>query len=84
MTQNISCQGKNREFGNFAKTQGILFARVVNSLIQKVKDISIFAVKISMFSKSQVSFVYVTVKKSHKLAQGKFAIGQKTGKTQGI
>ena len=26
------CQGKNREFGNFAKTQGILFAQVVNSL----------------------------------------------------
>ena len=30
------CQGKHREFENFAKTQGILFAQVVNSLIQKV------------------------------------------------
>ena len=26
-----------REFGNFAKTQGILFAHVVNSIILKVK-----------------------------------------------
>ena len=24
------CQGKHREFGNFAKTQGILFAQVVS------------------------------------------------------
>ena len=30
---------------NTGKTQGIGFAQVVNSLIQKVKDISIFAVK---------------------------------------
>ena len=37
------CQGKHRGFGNFAKTQGIWFAQVVNSLILKVKDISIFA-----------------------------------------
>ena len=43
------CQGKHREFGNFAKTQGILFAQVVNSLILKVKDTAIFAVKISIF-----------------------------------
>ena len=43
------CQGKHREFGNFAKTQGILFSRVINSLILKIKDISIFAVKISQF-----------------------------------
>ena len=35
------CQRKHREFGNFAKTQGIWFAQVVNSLILKVKDISI-------------------------------------------
>ena len=40
------CQGKHREFGNFAKTQGIWFALVVNSLILKVKDILIFAAKI--------------------------------------
>ena len=43
------CQGKHREFGNFAKTTGIWFALVVNSLILKVKDILIFAVNISTF-----------------------------------
>ena len=43
------CQGKHREFGNFAKTQGILFAQVVNSLILKVKDILVFAANISRF-----------------------------------
>ena len=37
------------EFGNFAKTEGIWFAQVVYSLILKVKDISIFAAKISIF-----------------------------------
>ena len=31
---------ENREFGNFAKTQGIWFAQVINSLILKVKYIS--------------------------------------------
>ena len=49
MVKNISCQGKHREFGNFAKTQGIWFAQVVNSLILKVKDIGIFAAKFSSF-----------------------------------
>ena len=49
MAKIIPCQGKHREFGNFAKTQGILFAQVVNSLILKVKDIAIFAAKISIF-----------------------------------
>ena len=34
---------------NTGKTPGIRFAQVVNSLILKVKDISIFAVKISIF-----------------------------------
>ena len=34
------CQGKHREFENFAKTRGIWFAQVVNSLFPKVKDIS--------------------------------------------
>ena len=46
------CQGKDREFGNVAKTQGkqgIWFAQVVNSLILKLKDISVFSVKISHF-----------------------------------
>ena len=49
MVKNIPCQGKHREFGNFAKTQGIWFAQVVNSLILKVKDIAIFAAKFSSF-----------------------------------
>ena len=41
------CQGKHREFGNFAKTQGIWFAQIVDSLILKLKDILIFAAKIT-------------------------------------
>ena len=49
MAKEILCQGKHREFGNFAKTQGIRFAQVVNSLILKVKYISIFATIISKF-----------------------------------
>ena len=47
----IPCQEKHREFRNFAKTQGIWFAQVVNYLILRVKDIPIFAVKISIFFK---------------------------------
>ena len=66
MEKKIPCQGKHREFGNFAKTQGIWFAQVINSLILKVKDLSIFAVKISKKKIKagyvcQVSFVYVIV-----------------------
>ena len=50
------CQGKHREFGNFAKSQGIMFAQVVhvNSLILKVKDIGVFATKIFIFSRSRI------------------------------
>ena len=44
------CQRKHRELGNLVKTKGILFAQIVNSLIQKVNGIAIFAVKISYFS----------------------------------
>ena len=40
---------ENSEFGNFAKTQGILFAQVVNFLILKVKDVAVFAAKIFIF-----------------------------------
>ena len=44
---------KHRKFGNFAKIQGkhnkMWFAQVVNSLILKVKDNSLFAAKISKF-----------------------------------
>ena len=55
-----------REFGNLAKTQGILFAQVVNSLILKVKNIVLFATRfLSFFLEagyvSQISFVYVIV-----------------------
>ena len=37
MASKIPCQGKHREFGNFAKTQGIWFAQVVKSLILNYK-----------------------------------------------
>ena len=43
LVKEIPCQGKHREIGNFAKTQGIWFARIVNYLI--LKDILIFAAK---------------------------------------
>ena len=43
------CQGKQMEFGNLAKTQGIWFSQDVNSLILKIKDILTFAEKISFF-----------------------------------
>ena len=46
-------QGKHREFGNFAKTQGILLAQVVNSLILKIQDITMFVANfLNLFSKS--------------------------------
>ena len=67
---------------NFAKTQGILFAQVVNSLMLKVKDIAIFASKISIFfpearKDCQVSFVYVcNSHKLYKLEEGIFVVGQ--------
>ena len=70
MVTKIPCQGKHREFGYFAKTQGIWFAQVVNSLILKVKDISIFAAKISKkklkLDKSAKSVLCITVCNSHK------------------
>ena len=68
MAKKNPCHGKHGEFGNFAKTQGILFAQAVNSLILKVKAIAIhvFAAKISIFfleagEVCQVNFVYVIV-----------------------
>ena len=61
----IPSQGKHREFENFAKIQGILFVQVVDSLILKVRDIVIFAVKITIFSFSWIdlpsNFVYAVV-----------------------
>ena len=86
MTTEIPSQGKHREFGNFAKTEGIWFAQVLNSLILMVKDILIFAAKISKFClklvKSAKSVFVCDSHKSRKLAQGKFAVRQ--GKKQGI
>ena len=66
ITKKIPYQEKHRECGNFAKTQGILFAQVVNSLILKVKNIVILVAINSMFFLEaryicQVSFVYVLV-----------------------
>ena len=37
---------------NTGKTQGILFAQIVSSLILNIQDIAIFAVKFSDFSQS--------------------------------
>ena len=47
MAPKLSCHGKHREFENFAKTQGVWLAQVVNSLILKVKDISKLVANIS-------------------------------------
>ena len=64
LTKENPCQGKHRECGKFAETQGIWFAQVKNSLILKVKDISMFAAKIpkSFFEAGyvcRVIFIYV-------------------------
>ena len=80
MVKKIPGQGKHREFGNFAKTQGICFAQIVNSLILKVKDIFIFAAKIPPFflklDMSTNQFCVCNTHKSRKLAQRKFAVRQ--------
>ena len=56
--QNKSLSGKTQGIWKFCqntgKAQGIWFAQVVNSLILTVKDISIFAMKISIFFKSLI------------------------------
>ena len=63
---------ENREFENFAKTQGIWSAQVENSLILNVKDILIFVTKISKKNGSLISlpsqFCVCYSHKSHKLA----------------
>ena len=71
-----TAQGKHREFGNFAKTQGIWFAQVVNSLILKPgKEFCNIAVKISTFFRSWIGLPsQFCVFNSHKLY--KFAVGQ--------
>ena len=59
---------------------GNLFAQVVNSLIPKVKDIAIFAAKISIFfQKLNRSASQCCVCNSHtlcELAKGKIVVGQ--------
>ena len=80
MAQKIPYQGKYREFGNVVKTQGILFAQVVNVLILKVKDIAIVAQKNPFFSRSLIGlpsqFCVCNTHKLCKLAQGRFAVRQ--------
>ena len=52
-TQGTHCRGKTGKMEGkkslSGKTQGIWFAQLVNSLILKVKDILVFASKISKF-----------------------------------
>ena len=80
-----SLSGKTQEiwkFGqNTGKTQEILFAQVVNSLILKVKDIAIFAMKVSILSRSLIGlpsqFCVCNSHKLCKLAQGEIALGQR-------
>ena len=78
MAKKIPCQGIPREFGNFAKTQGMFSAQVVNSLILKVNEIVIFTEK--MFVRSWIclpsQFCVCNSQTPCKLAQGKFAVGQ--------
>ena len=79
--QKKSLSGKTQGIWKFCqntgKTQGILFAQVENPLILQVKDIVIFASKISIFSRSWIGLPSVcNSHKSCKLAQGKFAVGQ--------
>ena len=54
MAKTNPCRGK-QGIGNFAKTQGIWFGQVLNSLILRVKYISIFAAKIS--TKKMLSWI---------------------------
>ena len=63
---------------NTGKTQGIWFAQVVNSLMLKVKDISVFAAKISLFFRRiwKRQFCVCNSHKPRKLAQGKFTVKQ--------
>ena len=48
------CQGKHKELENFAKTQGILLAQVLYSLILKLKNIAILAAIILMVFRSWI------------------------------
>ena len=78
ITKIIPCQGKHREYVNFAKTQGILFTPSCKSLILKVKNIAILAAIALMFFLSwkhlASQFYACNSHKPCKLAQGKFDI----------
>ena len=82
MNKKKSLSGKTQGIWKFCqntgKTQGILFAQVVNALLLKVKDIVIFAA--IFFSRSWIGlpsqFYVCNSHKLCKLAQGKFAGGQ--------
>ena len=79
--QKKSLSGKTHGICKFCQTQGFFFAQVVNSLILKAKDIFVFAAKnfqiLSKLDKSAKSILCVcNSHKSHKLAQGKFAVRQ--------
>ena len=77
-TGNLEILSKHREnSGNFVKTQGILFAQVVNGLILKIKDFAIFAAKKSRSWIGLPSqFCVCNSHKLCKLAQGKIAVRQ--------
>ena len=75
MAKIIPCQGKHREFGNFAKTQGIWFAQVVHSLILKI--FRYLPRKFLFFRRIWIrQFCVCNSHKSRKLAQGKFTVRQ--------
>ena len=86
--QGTHCTGKTRkmtpknpvrEFANFAKTRGIWFAQVVNSLILKLKDVSDICCKnFQLIFKAGLpsKFCVCNSHKSLKLSQGKFVVGQ--------
>ena len=56
--QKNPCQGKHRKFRNFAKTQGIWFAEVVNSLIAMILQYLLwnFSKSVSLLKKAQGNF----------------------------
>ena len=76
MAKNKSMSEKTQGIWKICQTQGIWFAQVVNSMILKVKDILIFAAKNSKLDKSARKCCVCNYHKSHKFAQGKFAVGQ--------
>ena len=55
-TNKQTCQGKTQGFGKFAKTQGILFAQIVNSQLLKLQDIAIVPTN---FQSCQSHFLHI-------------------------